>query len=93
MNPVSPDIPGVPEHLIAKDQPEYIPLRVCVLPHDLGRTLLTRWTLSDEERRRIAAGEDLYIGQLNWGGPFTPLMVGLRETFVVEAGQVVRTGP
>lgn len=84
MHPVSPAIPGVPERTFAEAQPEYEPVRVAFLAHDLGTNLLTRWTLSDEERQRIAAGEDLYVGQLSFGGPMTPITVGLRDAFVAD---------
>jgi hypothetical protein len=84
MRAVSPDIPGCHEQVIAEDQPEYMPIPVAILPHDLGRNLLTRWRFTPEERAAIAAGADLYVGQLNGGGPFTPILIGFRWTFVTE---------
>lgn len=70
---------GAPEETIAEDQHEFVPLTVAIYVHAGGdydgmRELLTRWTMTKEERERIAAGEDIYIGQLNGAG-FTPLIV------------------
>lgn len=64
----------------AKDQPQYQPLPVARLQGKEGR-LISRWSLTDEERQRIAAGEDLYIEVLTFGEPLQPLLptVGLRD--------------
>jgi hypothetical protein len=44
--------------VIAKDQPEYIPLPALVFPD--GK-VLTEWSLSEEERAAIARGENLRL--------------------------------
>ena len=64
----------------AKDQPEYRPLPVARLHGAEGR-VISRWTLTAEERARIAAGEDLYIELLTFGRPLQPILptVGLRD--------------
>ncbi|HET8777960.1 MAG TPA: hypothetical protein VFN76_09905 [Candidatus Limnocylindria bacterium] len=47
--------------MVAENQPEYLPVCVAVYDHGDGSgSLLTRWTLTDEERQRVAAGEDIY---------------------------------
>lgn len=67
---------GAPEVTVAEDQAEYMPLTVSTYEYENGsRGLLTRWTFTPEERHAIAAGEDLYVMQLNFGTPMTPLIV------------------
>lgn len=69
---------GVPEVTVAEEQEEYAPITVGVYGdnRELGpRTLLTRWRLSDEDRRRIAEGEDLYVAVVTYGQPMQPLHV------------------
>lgn len=43
------------------------------------RAVITRWTLTDDERRRIAAGEDVFL--TIWGLPIRPvhLAVGVQD--------------
>ena len=70
---------GAPEVTVAEEQEQYMPVTVAF--HRFAdeapgvRHLVTRWTFTPEERARIAAGEDVYVGQLNFGGPMTPLVV------------------
>jgi hypothetical protein len=76
----------------AKDQPEYRPLPAVVFNGASARTV-SRWTLTAEERQRIANGEDLYIEQLrfrdNTGRPWPlqPILptVGLRDFCPADA--------
>lgn len=75
MRPVAPRT-GAPEVTIAEEQEEYMPVTAAIYCHNDGSTvILTRWTLTPDERRKVAAGEDIYIGQLNFGSPMTPLVV------------------
>ena len=75
MRPIAPRT-GAPEVTFAEEQEEYMPLTVAVHRYGDGPcVLLTRWTLTPDERERIAAGEDVYVGQLNFGTPMTPLIV------------------
>lgn len=71
MEPVSPVVPGteVFETVYAKDQPEYIPLPVL----RTNCALLTRWLLSDKERKHIADGGDLFVCVLHFGNPLQPM--------------------
>lgn len=64
----------------AKDQPAYKPLPVARL-HGMEGRVVSRWTLTSEERAQIAAGEDLYIEVLTFGQPLQPLLptVGLLD--------------
>jgi hypothetical protein len=71
MEPVSPVVPGTEQFEVtyAKDQPEYIPLPVL----RTNGALLTRWRLTDEERKHIAEGGDLFVCVLHFGGALQPL--------------------
>lgn len=83
---------GAPEVTLAEDQLEYRPLTVAAYQHNdrPGKAfmLLSRWRLSDEERRRIAAGEDLYLAVCTFGDPMQPvsLQVGPDGYLVADAG-------
>lgn len=48
------------EVVFAKDQPEYIPLRALVSPDD-EKAVLTRWTLTSEQRAAVCDGADIYF--------------------------------
>lgn len=72
---------GADEITLAEEQPEYSPLVAAKyeIQYDAGRPpapgLLTRWRFTEEERARIAAGEDLYLGVLTFGKALQPLML------------------
>src|ERR1044071_7885140 len=67
---------GHPERIYAEHQLEYLPVTVAIVEHEGGkRALLTRWTLTPEERQRVFDGVDIYVAQLNFGNPMTPMMV------------------
>lgn len=67
---------GAEEITIAEDQAEYLPLTAAVYQTPDGvRILLTRWRFSEEDRARVAAGEDLYLSVMTFGQPLQPLMV------------------
>lgn len=72
MEAISPVLPasGQCEVTYAKDQPEYAPLPV----FRTQTSVLSRWQLSEAERRYIAAGGDLFICMMNFGGPLLPIL-------------------
>jgi hypothetical protein len=72
VKPTSPVVPGSEDFEVtyAKDQPEYAPLRVL----RTDKALLSRWTLTDEERTHIANGGDLFIAVLHFGQPLQPIL-------------------
>lgn len=80
LRPVPPDT-GAPEVVLAKDQPEYLPLPAALYQYtEHGPDALmyaTRWTLTDEQRLQIAEGEDIYVTQLVFlqDRRFAPTMV------------------
>ena len=81
MRPIAPRIPGADEHTVAEDQHEYKTLTVAVVAYQNGeRVRVCRYTLSNDERDRIAKGEDIYFGTPA-GLPLTPhwLAVGFDE--------------
>jgi len=72
MEAVSPVLPASKsvETVYAKDQPEYNELPT----FRSERAVLSRWALSAEERAHIAAGGDLFICMMNFGGPLLPIL-------------------
>lgn len=74
----------MPEHelvTLAKDQPQYRPLPLLRLLRDKTGRVYSMWSLTDEERQQIAAGENIVLEQLTFGRPFQPILptVGVRE--------------
>jgi hypothetical protein len=64
--PISADV----ETVYAKDQPEYAALPT----FRTDKALISRWKLSEEERRHIAEGGDLFICVLHFGQPLQPIL-------------------
>ena len=73
MKPVAPRT-GAPEMAFAADG-SAIPFSIAVYDYGIATGLLTRWRLTPEERAMIAAGQDIYVMQLNYGEPMAPLKV------------------
>lgn len=79
----------LPEHTVvtfAKDQPEYRQLPAVIFTGP-ERRVISRWTLTPDERAKIAAGEDLYVEQLTFGSALQPILptVGLRDFCPADA--------
>ena len=74
MMPVSPVMPGSGpiEIVLGKDQPEYAPLPAVYLNNRFC-PVITRWRLSDGERKAVAEGADVVLTQLTFGNPFSPV--------------------
>lgn len=72
MEAISPVLPasGEIEVTYAKEQPEYAPLPV----FRTEKGVLSRWKLTEDERRHIARGGDLFICMMNFGGPLLPIL-------------------
>ena len=82
MQPVSPVVPDIchfgvsdplrqifKEIVIAKDQPQYIPLPAIIAkPY-----VFTRWKLSWRERLRILFSGNLWLTVLTFGNPLQPI--------------------
>ena len=82
MRPTTPVKAGLEkwEIVLAEDQPEYIPLPVLVQSGPEKR-MTSRWSLSAEERQKVANGADIFLQQLTFGHPFQPVALGLEEDF------------
>ena len=77
MHPIAPRT-GAEEITIAENQLEYRPLVGAVYHEANGtRVVITRWRANEDEKRKLAAGEDVTIAVLVGNGPFPPLMVGV----------------
>lgn len=73
MRTVAPRL-GLPEIMVAKEQEQYETVHVSLVDYSDGtKGVILRWRLDDEDRERIAAGEDLYMGLLTFGGPMQPV--------------------
>lgn len=70
------------EVIIAKDQPQYMPLpALCTA----SGKVLTRWSFTHEERRAIALGADLYLCILACHQPLQPILMEVSNEQAVEA--------
>jgi hypothetical protein len=81
-----PVIPGLEmfELEYAKDQPEYRPLRALRSMAGEG-AILTRWTLTPEQRQAIAAGADVFLEVLTFAQPLQPVLLFVGPTPDVAA--------
>lgn len=61
------------ETVYAKDQPQYKPLRT--LPGRQGNSAISRYHLTDEQRKAIAEGADIYLELLHFKGPLEPSLL------------------
>jgi hypothetical protein len=68
---------GATEVVFAKNQPQYKPLRCSVDDSRGDRRVTSRWTLTDEQRKAIANGADIYLTLLTHGNPLQPILLGV----------------
>lgn len=61
------------ETVYAKDQPQYRPLRT--LPGRRGDSAIARFHFTDEQRKAIAEGADIYLELLHFRGPLAPSLI------------------
>lgn len=72
MKPVDPgEDEGARKLVLAKDQPQYLPLPVLYYPIQ-GR-VLSKWSFSAAERGAIADGASVYMHTWTFGQPFPPV--------------------
>jgi len=64
------------EIIYAKDQPEYIPLRTLVSAGP-DRKVISRWTLTNEQRKAVAEGADIFLQLLTFGRPLQPILMAV----------------
>lgn len=69
-----PVVDGLEKHEVvyAKDQPQYIPLR-CLRARTPFVEVLSRWTLTPEQRKMIAEGADIFLELSTFGMPLQPI--------------------
>lgn len=81
---------GADEVTVAEEQEEYKPITAGVYSlGEFGHGLLLRFTFTQEERAKLAAGEDVYFMQAYpQGGPMTPVAarVGPGDWLVQDPG-------
>lgn len=81
LNPADrPVVDGLEEHevVFAKDQPEYIPLRTLVSKDNRTR-VMSRWTLTPEQRKAIAEGADVFLILSTFGNPLQPIQMAVSD--------------
>lgn len=73
MQAQSPVVEGLEpyEIVLGGDQPEYQPLHVLRTPGP-AYGVMSRWVLSDEERKLIAEGADCYLTLWTFGSAYPP---------------------
>ena len=71
-----PVFDGTDEVIFAKDQPPYVPLRCHVGPTP-ERRVTSRWSLTEEQRKAVLDGADIYLTLLTFGDPLQPILIGI----------------
>lgn len=75
MDTTTPVVPGLEPYEITLGGPEYgqpETSAIAVLRSPEGR-VITRWTFTEQERRAITEGADLYVTNMTFNRPFQPL--------------------
>ena len=79
-SPVLPNSPAIPEIVLAKDQPEYIPLPVAHIEYSDGvRSMISCYRLTVRERLKILLTGKVWWEQLTFGHPLQPQKMYLTE--------------
>lgn len=75
-----PVIKGLEEYeiVMAKDQPEYNPLRVLPGITREGERL-SRWTLTEKQREAVASGADIFLELLTFNSPMQPVRMAVSD--------------
>jgi hypothetical protein len=74
MQPLSPVIPtaDADEVVYTKEQPEYRPLP-CIRAAD--GTILTRWSLNEQEKRKVLEQGYIYLTVMTFNQPLQPILM------------------
>jgi hypothetical protein len=78
------------ERVYAKDQPEYNPLRTLRSP---SGNVISRWSLTAEQRLMIAAGEDIFLELMTFNQPLQPILLYLADPEEVLARALIYPKP
>jgi hypothetical protein len=76
--PVIPGLEGQ-EIVYAKDQPQYLPLRT-LRTSNYERDVISRWTLTDEQRQAVAQGADIFLSLRTFGNPLQPILIAVSDS-------------
>jgi hypothetical protein len=70
---IGPVVEGLEDYekIYALEQRQYIPLRT--LPGENGDSAITKWELSDTQRKAIADGADILLEVMHFKGPLAPV--------------------
>jgi hypothetical protein len=80
ISPVLPSSPGIQEIVLAKDQPQYIPLPVAHVQYSDGvQSMISRYRLTWKERLHILLSGDVWWEQLTFGGQLQPQKMYIKE--------------
>ena len=64
------------EVVYAKDQPQYNPLRV-LRGNTKNAPVLSRWTLTPQQRGEVVGGADIYFEMYTFGTPLQPVRLAI----------------
>lgn len=64
------------EIVMAKDQPEYKPLR-CLPGFTHNGERMSRWTFTPEQRQAITEGADIFLELLTFKDPMQPIRIAV----------------
>lgn len=75
-----PVVDGLEKHecVYAKDQPEYNPLRT-LRGNGPMVPVVSRWTLTKEQREAVAAGADIFLELSTFNQPLQPIRVAVSD--------------
>jgi hypothetical protein len=91
MRPIRPKLTAT-QITIAEDQHEYLPVTAALVNHpgfplrpgQQHNAIVVAFRPTDEERAKIAAGADLYLEMLTFGGPITPIILDVGPENMAE---------
>lgn len=66
------------EVVYAKDQPQYLPLPSLQADGPMG-AVLTRWTLTPEQRKAVAEGADIFLELSTFRQPLQPIRIAISD--------------
>lgn len=74
-----PVMPGMEQHEVvyAKNQPQYQPLRTLIVDPGPQYRVMSRWTLTPEQRKAVAEGADIFLTVLTFRNPLQPVLIGI----------------
>lgn len=75
-----PVFPGLEQQEVvyAANQPQYTPLRTLVSA-GIEKKVLSRWALTEEQRKAVADGADIFLQLHTFGAPLQPVVMALGD--------------